>query len=249
MGFVSWVWDRSRAATSTLHVRPGSWWLLFSLQFLSMFVALFLGFYCASPDRCPSKGYWPARVWGKFGENPCPDYAAGEGSWLCEKCEKSNLLHSPVGALSTVSFVMVGWIILVWGVEDIHYFHFSESTVVHPMQDYTRHSTPSLILAGSGMFHILLVILGSLCLHYAGIGAFLYHASFTPVGAKYDLASVWTLTTIILPYCFFNHFSPFLKDNYWGCRVLMFLTAVLMILMFILPCTCEFALLFFSKFH
>ena len=191
-----------------------------------MFFALFLGFYCASSERCPSKGYWPAEVWGG-------NYSS---EWLCEKNDTSNLIHSPVGSISNVSFIMVAWIILVFGIEDIYYFNFSKIDAIHPLQDYTRESSPSLILAASGVVHLFVVVLGSLALLYAGIGAFLYHASFTEKGGKYDLASVWTLTTIILPYCALNHLFVVKDIPYWGKRVVVFVTGIGMISVFVLPC-------------
>jgi hypothetical protein len=228
---LSWIWAQARAATSTLHVRPFVWWALFALEALSMFVAIFLGFYCASSERCPSAGYWPKEVWGGDGPNHC------SGGWLCEHCDTANIIHSPVGSLSNVSFIMVAWIIFCLGLEDIYYFHYSKSDNVHQLQDYTRASPPSLMLASSGLFHLIPSVLGSLALHYAGIGAFLYHASFTPAGSKYDLASVWTLTTIILPYCALNHLFIIKNIPYWGSRVAISIAGLGMLVMFALPCT------------
>ena len=233
----SWLWDHARACTSTLHVRPLAWCLLLVLELLTMFAALFLGYYCADDERCPSKGYWPEDVWGLGGPNTC-------GGWLCERCSIENLIHSPITTLSNVSFVLVGWIILVFGFEDIFYFSLSKSSdedeaaPVHPMQDYVRSSPPSLILAGSGWMHVLIVVPGSLALHYAGVGSFLYHASFTPLSSTLDLGSVWTLTTVILPYCFLNHLYCVKDIPYYGPRIIVFLTFFGMVASFVLPIYC-----------
>ena len=177
-----------RACTSTLHVRPSTWRLLLVLELLTLFTSLFLGFYCADSSRCPSANYWPQDVWG---ETRC-------NSKLCENCDLTNLIRSPKSALSTVSFVMVAWIILVWGIEDYYYFQWSKgdgatTTPLHKLQDYNSSSSPNLILGAAGVVHVLFSLLGFLALFYAGLGAFLYHASFTRQGVMYDVASVWTL--------------------------------------------------------
>ena len=226
--FLSKCFDFVRCFTSTLHFRRSTWWFLFVVECLSLFVAFFLGFYCASSERCPSKGYWPTADWGPAGT---------ESGWLCERLTPENLIKSPIGALSNVSFVLVGWIILVFGFEDYYYFHHSSvSAPKHELQDYERGSPPNLVLAASGAIHLLFSLLGCLCLFYAGLGAFLYHASFTDVGGTYDLASVWTLTTIILPYCALNHFF-IIKDlhPFWGVRILVALACGGMLYTFVFP--------------
>ena len=51
-----------------------------------------------------------------------------------------------------------------------------------------------------------------------------------------DICSVWTITSIILPYCVVNHLF-FLKDfdPFWGPRVSILLICCLMVLTFALP--------------
>jgi hypothetical protein len=118
---------------------------------------------------------------------------------------------------------MVGWIILVFGLEDIHYFHYSKSDVCHPLQDYARTSPPSLMLSSSGIFHLLLILPASAALFYTGVSSFLYHASYSVWGALLDIASVWSIASFVIPFVALNHlnFLAAALHPYWGKRVLV----------------------------
>lgn len=190
-----------RAATTTLHVRPKAWKILLLLWALSLFVACFIGLYCdPASDRCNSaKTMWNEDYWGKWS---CRNE-------YCEAdCPPEAFLKAPVGALSNVSFVLVGWFILIVGGEDYLYFNgFLAPTLVAPEgQDYTPSSPPNLIVGGAGIFNIFCTLIGSACLHFSGVGSFVFHGGMTDLGLHLDMCSVYTLVTIILPYLFLNHF-------------------------------------------
>jgi hypothetical protein len=135
-----------------------------------------------------------------------------------------------VTTISNITFVLVAIIILFLGVDDFLYFRSPElsppsPTTPSPLQDYTAATPPNLVLGGGGIFHLMLVILACGCLIYAAVGSFLFHASLTPVGLKYDMLSVWTLVTLILPYLAANHMFRLKSIPFYGPRIVTLISA------------------------
>ena len=119
-------------------------------------------------------------------------------------------MKAPVDALSNSSFVVVGWVIFVLGVEDFLYFNgYAPSATLldrSELQDYSSSSPPNLLVGGAGIFNLICALFGTACLHFAGVGSFVFHGGMTDLGLRLDMCSVYTLVTIILPYLFLNHF-------------------------------------------
>ncbi|GMI02561.1 hypothetical protein TrLO_g8537 [Triparma laevis f. longispina] len=217
-----------KSSTTTLHIRPTAWKFLSFLLSTTLLATIFVGLYCdPNSDRCPIGNAYSKNFWGPF--NCRTEY--------CESsCPPNALIKAPVDALSNVTFVLVGYVIAVFGWEDYYYFNHS-STKPKESQDYTCGNPPNLLVGGAGPINLLTVLLGSSCLIYAGIGSFVFHGGMTDFGLTLDMASVWTLVSIILPYLFFNHFH-YIKLNYkYGRHVIVSSSAAGMVYAFILPFT------------
>lgn len=191
------VADALISATSTHHVRRPAWICLAAFWACCLVLVVVIGSYCdPASGRCPENDAWPREVWGNF---------SCRVEYCEQTCHREALIKAPVGALSNIAFVLVGAVIFVFGVQDFAYFHLSQTSGPPPLlQDYSRTAPPNLILGGAGILTLVQSSLGAASLVWAGIASFIFHASMTPYGNTIDMASVWTIVVIIMPFFIAN---------------------------------------------
>ena len=166
---LSTVWTHFKASTTTLHNSPSSWYALLALWSTCVFVVVFISAFCnPGGNRCMTgQAAWDNSWWwtegpagGAVKEHAC-------GPVFCEFCNDDWFVRQPINTYSNVSFVMVGLLMLVFGIEDYRYFarsgrFSSDSTPAsdpltpksargarHPLQDYSCTSPPNnLVFCG-----------------------------------------------------------------------------------------------------
>jgi hypothetical protein len=176
------------ASTSTAHFRPVLWKGLGATIFLQLLLTSCFWVYCSDseydldsdrpsplikPGRCPVGGYYSGDYWGT-------PYCLSN---YCEECYMQDFIKSRANSYSNVAFLAVGTVILAFAVEDYLFFNVRSPDLPskpNPLMDYDVTAPPNLMLGGAGKLHLLFAAAGASAMLWAGVGAFVYHASMTP---------------------------------------------------------------------
>ncbi len=212
-------------STSTFHVRRRTWQILAAiLVAMNAFTFITWSVCNSGGSQCLVGDAWDEDYWGS------PSCQRG----YCEKCYMDRLLRSSANSYSNVVFMMTGVIMFTLTIEDYIFFNMlSPGHVVFiPQDDYTSDKPPNLILGGGGMVNVLFGFAAMMVLFWAGIGAFVYHAGMTPLSAKYDICSVYTLVWLSLPYSAINHLHCIKRKI---PRIILFCVIICVVLSFIYP--------------
>ncbi|GMH49412.1 hypothetical protein TrRE_jg7341, partial [Triparma retinervis] len=150
------------------------------------------------PGRCPVGGSYSGDYWGA-------PYCLSN---YCEECYMQDFVKSRANSYSNVAFLAVGTVILAFAVEDYLFFNVRspDSPSKPKMMDYCAAAPPNLMLGGAGKLNLLFAVAGATAMLWAGVGAFVYHASMTPRSAVWDICSVYTLVWFGIPYQLLNSF-------------------------------------------
>lgn len=103
-----------------------------------------------------------------------------EADWLCETIRFGEFVRQPSNALSTVSYALVGWLVLCLWVLDVTRQSSFESRFGNlPASVLLRKCSWSALLGAS--------------LFYMAVGAFLRHATASQTGKRLETSGYWTL--------------------------------------------------------
>ena len=206
------------ASTTSLHVSRSAWRVLLAIE-LALFLSALFGCLIITKyhERLPSgQDVWRTDVWEDEEWQESSDIktsgCAPEPSGFCENCNNDWMIRSPINSFSNVSFVMAGFVVLIFGIEDYRYFKkrptafpYASPPPPHALQDYTCLTSPNmLVYCGWSSPHFSLTVLNSSVLIYTGIGSFLMHACSCGYGYMLDLCACYTVATFLIPYHFFN---------------------------------------------
>lgn len=105
----------------------------------------------------------------------------------CEQCLMEDLIRSKANTYSNVSFIVIGFIIIMLGWEDYYLFNKAKDAVqpnyvpphVAEHMDYDLMNPPNLVMGGAGLLNVAFSLLAMASVFYAGFGAYVQQEPMT----------------------------------------------------------------------